>query len=68
MGYKQGDLSSCDYFQGKGICTHGCWEEPACMTDEPLEGWPSGEVGVFAVPQEYWDKKRAERKNKGLEF
>jgi len=35
------DLSGCAYYQGKGTCSYGCWEEPRCQTDEPLEGWPS---------------------------
>lgn len=35
------DLSSCPYYQGTGICESGCTTEPSCMTDEPLEGWPS---------------------------
>ena len=35
------DLSGCAYYQGKGTCSYGCWEEPRCQTGEPLEGWPS---------------------------
>ncbi|QGH79456.1 hypothetical protein SEA_LIMPID_145 [Streptomyces phage Limpid] len=35
------DLSGCAYFQGKGTCSYGCWEEPRCHTDEPEGGWPS---------------------------
>jgi hypothetical protein len=23
------------------ICGYGCREEPACITDEPSDGWPS---------------------------
>jgi len=22
-------------------CTEGCWDEPRCVTDEPIEGWGS---------------------------
>lgn len=34
-------LSSCAYYQqvGDGKCSYGCWQEPRCITDEPLEGW-----------------------------
>jgi len=35
------DLSSCPYYQGTGTCFAGCVTEPSCITDEPLEGWPS---------------------------
>ena len=27
-----------------GICNQGCREEPACMTDEPLDGWPMRKI------------------------
>lgn len=36
-----GDMSTCQYFQGKGTCTYGCHEEPSCITDAPIGGWPS---------------------------
>jgi hypothetical protein len=35
------DLGLCPYRLGVGICTHGCWEEPSCVTSEPSDGWPS---------------------------
>ncbi len=37
------DLSGCPYYQRiKGAtCIYGCWQEPRCITDEPLYGWPS---------------------------
>jgi len=35
------DLSSCPYFNGTGICSFGCWDEPRCHTCEPANGWPS---------------------------
>ncbi|MFD9734373.1 hypothetical protein [Umezawaea sp. NPDC059074] len=41
------DLSGCAYWlfvNGKGpraSCSNGCWQEPACITDEPIDGWPS---------------------------
>ncbi len=33
------DMITCPYRMGIGICASGCWSEPACQTDEPLEGW-----------------------------
>ena len=30
--------SSCPYRAG-GTCDQGCYSEPACITDEPVEGW-----------------------------
>lgn len=40
-----GDLSDCDYFCGTGTCSAGAscgyFGEPSCMTDRPLDGWPS---------------------------
>lgn len=44
-----GDLTDCPYFRRyagvpgadpEGICSHGCREEPSCVTDRPIEGWP----------------------------
>jgi hypothetical protein len=44
------DLSDCPYYarwtQAPGhdpdaVCSHGCYELPACITDRPREGWPS---------------------------
>lgn len=44
------DLSGCPYyalFHGlpghdpHAVCDRGCYSEPACITDEPREGWPS---------------------------
>jgi len=35
------DMSGCAYFRGKGTCSYGCYSEPSCQTDEPLDGWPS---------------------------
>jgi hypothetical protein len=37
----QTDLSACPYYNGTGICSFDCREEPHCRTDEPLNGWPS---------------------------
>lgn len=34
------NLAACDYYQGVGICSFGCSEEPSCMTDRPSGGWP----------------------------
>lgn len=35
------DKSGCAYFRGVGTCSYGCYQEPSCQVDEPLEGWPS---------------------------
>lgn len=34
------NLSTCAYYRGKGSCSFGCYTEPACITDEPMTGWP----------------------------
>lgn len=34
------NLARCDHYQGCGICSFGCWEEPRCITEQPREGWP----------------------------
>lgn len=51
---------TCPYAVGAGTCDIGCWEEPSCTVDTPLNGWmwrgldgrfgiePSREV-MFAV-------------------
>lgn len=43
-----GDLgSSCNYYQSMlrgdrpALCSHGCYDEPRCITNTPMEGWPS---------------------------
>lgn len=50
------DLSTCPYFQRyieapgadpNGICGFSCTSEPACITDEPVEGWPAERVGAL---------------------
>lgn len=35
------DKMTCPYYRHVpgGICLSGCREEPACMTDEPIDGW-----------------------------
>jgi hypothetical protein len=37
-----GDRSDCPYLRGTGDgkCNQGCWEEPRCVTDAPVNGWP----------------------------
>ncbi len=35
------DMSDCPYYQGTGICESGCYSEPRCKTEEPIDGWPS---------------------------
>lgn len=32
-------MMSCSWFQGIGICSDGCREEPRCQTEEPKDGW-----------------------------
>jgi hypothetical protein len=43
------DPSHCPYYRGFNrpdapgrdvTCRSGCWSEPSCITDEPLNGWP----------------------------
>lgn len=54
------NLSTCDYYQGVGICTFGCWEEPACFTDEPYEGWPKIDrhpYATFLLAARRYDRK-----------
>lgn len=32
--------AACPYYRtGTEQCVTGCWEEPRCITNEPLEGW-----------------------------
>lgn len=46
-------VTSCAYYKGVGVCSFGCWEEPRCMTNEPLDGWlGDGGTGVFSVGRE----------------
>lgn len=33
--------SDCPYYRGVGQCETGCWAEPRCVTDEPVNGWGS---------------------------
>lgn len=41
------DMSDCAYWQyqrnggPRATCTGGCYEGPACITNEPINGWPS---------------------------
>lgn len=49
------DLGGCSYYRsslgrfvfnpidgvGRGLCSYGCTEEPACQTNEPETGWAS---------------------------
>jgi hypothetical protein len=32
-------MVQCPYYRGEGTCNMGCYSEPACITDQPLEGW-----------------------------
>lgn len=50
----------CPYFQRfqglpghdpNATCTFGCWQEPRCITDEPMRGWPElGEPASKETP------------------
>lgn len=51
------DMSDCPYFRRyggaeghdpNGTCSYGCRDEPSCITDRPLHGWPSEQRAVFA--------------------
>lgn len=44
-----GDPNPGEGAHGPGTCMGGCHDEPACVTDEPLEGWPP--VRVLAPGQ-----------------
>lgn len=41
------DRSDCPFYQYSrndgpyGTCNRGCWSEPSCITDEPIDGWPA---------------------------
>lgn len=44
------DLATCAYYRRanklpgydpEGTCSFGCVDEPACLTEEPMDGWPS---------------------------
>lgn len=52
------DLGDCPYFASANrlpgfdpaaVCGHGCYEEPACVTCEPEDGWPSRRVTLLAM-------------------
>lgn len=32
-------MLTCPYLTHDGTCDRGCYSEPACMTDAPVEGW-----------------------------
>ena len=36
------DLSVCCYYRNvpPRVCGHGCYDEPRCITEEPLDHWP----------------------------
>lgn len=35
---------TCPYYFGAGSCKSGCWDEPRCITDMPLDGWRPRQV------------------------
>lgn len=58
FGYGQ-----CPYLHGGGACIGGCWEEPACVTSQPADGWPNQPPGLRDVVAMAW---RAARNNRDL--
>lgn len=40
-------MIDCPFYRGVGICNSGCREEPACVTQEPIEGWLAAEASLF---------------------
>lgn len=42
MGFRllENDGRDCPWYKGEGTCATGCWTEPSCQTDEPINGWP----------------------------
>ena len=43
-------MTKCAYYRGVGHCSFGCWEEPRCYTEEPMNGWnDDGKTGVFSI-------------------
>jgi hypothetical protein len=47
--------SDCDYYQGVGICSFGCWEEPTCKVDEPPWGWLAQEAATAS--EQAWEER-----------
>lgn len=54
---------------GVGSCLSGCWEEPRCITDEPLHGWrwrtregrlapTPPDAAVVATARARWEERR----------
>lgn len=53
----------CPYLHGAGTCRSGCWEEPACVTSRPAEGWPTRPPGWRDAVSMLW---RAFRDNRDI--
>lgn len=32
-------MMACPYYVCEGTCESGCYSEPRCITDAPLDGW-----------------------------
>lgn len=32
-------MLACPYLVGGNTCASGCWSEPRCVTEEPIDGW-----------------------------
>lgn len=37
-------MTQCPYFDHEGVCEGGCYSEPACITDQPTEGWVAAAI------------------------
>lgn len=48
-------MIDCPFYQGRGTCPGGCWEEPRCITDEPEGGWLAAEV--TALREAAWESR-----------
>ncbi len=45
MSLVEQDFSDCPYYLsgwsgGPGHCVYNCYDEPACITERPADGWP----------------------------
>ena len=38
-GLHQRAMRICPWYTKVGTCGYGCWQEPACEVDEPVNGW-----------------------------
>jgi hypothetical protein len=38
--YQRDPSRTCPFYTRGKACTSGCWQEPICVTEQPLNGWP----------------------------